>query len=464
MWSGYTAEKLNDDCLGSALDALYETGVTETYYAVASQALSQFEIDHRFFHLDTTTMSLHGTYNSELEGDYEKVIQITKGHSKDNAPDLNQVVVSLMTTYRSSFPIWFEALSGNSSDKTSFRETIKKFRTQFTGADPYYVCDSALYTKQNLSELSQTQWVTRVPETINEAKRLIQETNPAELPRMDRHHRGKLSISEYGGVRQRWLLIFSEKAYEREVVTLQKNLAKQTEKKEKALWHLCNQEFACQADAEKAVCAFIKKLHYHRVDYTLESHKHHGRRGRPQKNAEALEVRWKIKGTLIQDREAIESAKKTKGVFIIATNELDDQKLSQEQLLNVYKSQGVSVERGFRFLKDPLFYAESLYLKSPSRIMALIMVMCLSLLVYALAEKKIRDALQKNQLWINDQKNRKTNRPTIRWVFQVFEGILYLAIRDGSQITRTTMNLNTQHEIILTCLGPPYRKIYFLQN
>ncbi len=35
-------------------------------------------------------------------------------------------------------------------------------------------------------------------------------------------------------------------------------------------------------------------------------------------------------------------------------------------VLENYKAQSVSVERGFRFLKDPLFFARSLFLKSPA--------------------------------------------------------------------------------------------------
>ena len=54
----------------------------------------------------------------------------------------------------------------------------------------------------------------------------------------------------------------------------------------------------------------------------------------------------------------------------------------------------MSVERGFRFLKDPLFLANSLYLEKPQRIMALLMVMALSLLVYALAERWVRQELK----------------------------------------------------------------------
>jgi transposase len=63
----------------------------------------------------------------------------------------------------------------------------------------------------------------------------------------------------------------------------------------------------------------------------------------------------------------------------LATNELNPQLLDAETILSAYKGQGVSVERGFRFLKDPLFFASSLFLEKPERIMALLMVMGLGL-------------------------------------------------------------------------------------
>ncbi len=55
-------------------------------------------------------------------------INITHGHSKDHRPDLKQLVLSLTTTGDSSFPIWLEALSGNSSDKSSFIKTINSVK------------------------------------------------------------------------------------------------------------------------------------------------------------------------------------------------------------------------------------------------------------------------------------------------------------------------------------------------
>ncbi len=58
--------------------------------------------------------------------------------------------------------------------------------------------------------------------------------------------------------------------------------------------------------------------------------------------------------------------------------------LSNDSMLKEYKAQQ-SCERGFGFLKDPLFFADSIFLKSPERIESLAMIMGLCLLVYTLA-------------------------------------------------------------------------------
>jgi transposase len=76
----------------------------------------------------------------------------------------------------------------------------------------------------------------------------------------------------------------------------------------------------------------------------------------------------------------VEEAKRSLGKFIITNTELDVQNLPAAAMLENYTAQGVSVERGFRFLKDPLFFANSLSLKSQARIM----IMGLALLIFAL--------------------------------------------------------------------------------
>jgi len=61
-----------------------------------------------------------------------------------------------------------------------------------------------------------------------------------------------------------------------------------------------------------------------------------------------------------------------------------------DTFVNVQYKNQQKVERGFRFLKYPMFLADSLFLKSPKRIMALMMVMTICLLVYAALEYRIR--------------------------------------------------------------------------
>ncbi len=460
---GIEPEDLNEDCLGSALDALYDYGVTELFYKVASRGLATYGIEHHFVHLDTTSFSLHGKYDEDDDSDTE-VVSITKGYSKDGRPDLNQVVVSMMCAYRSSIPIWIEVLSGNSNDKQSFRKTIKKFREQFQGKSlPCFVADSALYTAEGLKELSEIKWVTRVPETIREAKEAIAARDKEKMQDAGiQGYRFRETTSEYSGIRQRWLIVYSQQAYEREYETLAKTIRRENELQGKELWHLGNKSFACEADALKAVVRFDKKLRYHRVQYTTRVKNSYGKKGRPEPSQVPVGQEWYIEGSLVIDPAAVGEAQGRKGFFIIATNEMDMDTMTSSQLLDVYKAQNVSVERGFRFLKDPMFYAESLYLKLPKRIMALIMVMTLSLLVYSLAERKLRKVMAADGLTIGDQKRRPTKTPTIRWVFQKFEDVLILYVFESDRLKLIQCELTRDQETVIRCFGKHVEKMYFL--
>jgi transposase len=101
--------------------------------------------------------------------------------------------------------------------------------------------------------------------------------------------------------------------------------------------------------------------------------------------------------------------------------------LSSQAVLDGYKGQA-QTERGFRFLKDPQFLASSLYLKKPERLMALLMVMTVCLLVYAALEYRIRTALKEHEATFPDQKGKRIQNPTARWVFHYFVGIHVLYI------------------------------------
>jgi transposase len=74
-------------------------------------------------------------------------------------------------------------------------------------------------------------------------------------------------------------------------------------------------------------------------------------------------------------------------------------------------------------LKDPLFFVSSLFVKKPSRIEGLLMVMPLALLVYSVAQRRLRAQLATHQETVPNQIKQPTPSPTLRWVFQLLEGI-----------------------------------------
>ncbi|MDZ7706212.1 MAG: IS1634 family transposase [Trueperaceae bacterium] len=142
--------------------------------------------------------------------------------------------------------------------------------------------------------------------------------------------------------------------------------------------------------------------------------------------------------------------------------ELDESKLGLLAMLALYKSQTSSVERGFGFLKDPLFFADSLFLKKPARIMALLMVMGLSLLVYALAEHRVRTQLAARDESVPDQTGKPTQRPTMRRIFQMMEGVDLLVTEQAGLRRRWLLNMTDVRWQIIDLFGHHVRKLYRL--
>lgn len=463
------AEDFNDDTLGRALDELFQAGVTEVFARVAAQAVAVFNIEHDYVHLDTSSFSLHGEYESEVAQEAvtrRGAIQVTHGYSKEKRPDLKQVVVSLITSQQSALPLWLEALDGNSSDQKSFPNTVQAYCRQLeTDELPWFVMDSASYSKANLAQWGSVYWLTRVPETIAAAKRALQSVATEEMIELDNGYRIHTLDSAYGQVPQRWLVVYSSTAWEREVKRLDKQVVRAGEKAGQKLREITQAQFECEADARKAVQRLVKKTKWHTIQAQYKPIKKHAQPGRPAKGASPTIVGWKVQGQLVAKQEAIVQARQWLGRFILATNELDTERLSDSAMLAGYKAQGHSVERGFRFLKDPMFFADSLFLKSPARIMAMIMVMGLSLLVYALAERELRRQLEAQNETIPDQKGKPTQTPTMRRVAQMFEGVDLLVIRLGDQVMqRRVLNLSPERLKIIHLLGPEVENCYLIGN
>ena len=326
------------------------------------------------------------------------------------------------------------------------------------GHEEYIVADSELYTKETLQEISpQIKWITRVPEKILAAKELV--TSREKLQEIEPGYFAREVASTYGEIEQRWLLVHSQQAYAREEKTLRKQVCKEFERAKIELRKLSHQDFDCEHDAHKQLTRWAKRLKYHQiVAVQIVSRDVKQKRGRPRLN-EPLGQKYRIQGELQEDAERVDQALMTKGKFIIATNELDHNKLSVKEMLYNYKEQQ-AVERGFRFFKDPFFMTSSVFLKNQDRIVALGMVMCLCLLVYTIAQRFLRQQLEKLRASLPNQLGKPTKRPTMRWIFQIFEGVHLLIHKLPSGIQERVLNMNPIRNQTLRILGCKFKKIY----
>lgn len=454
------AHHLTDDVLGRTLDALFDADVSLLYQGIAEHVVNHLGLTSDSVHLDITSFHVDGEYAQSSDEDIN-TIKLVKGYSRDHRPELNQVVLELICENQAGLPVYMQALSGNTNDTKAFSEVTKRHIHCLKAAQNsrYFIADAALYTEESIQSLDEQKqkFITRVPMTIASAKQALLALEPEQLLPIENGYSGHWIEANYGDVKQRWLLVKSEQATKRESVTFYKNIDKTLTKELNLLNKLTKKEFACEADAQSAMSEFASQCQFLGFEFsTIVKIPTFFGRGRPKKTAKPTGYHYQIEAEPYTDLEKVKMAKLKVGMFILATNDTDSTDLTMGALLTHYKSQQ-KVERGFRFLKSPEFLTSSIFLKKPERIESLLMIMTLSLLVYAGLEHKIREQLSNEpEFFPSMVKNKTTSKPTARWVFLKFEGIDTLEF-GGQRFTTGIQDHQTQ---LLKLLGKFYEAVY----
>jgi transposase len=74
------------------------------------------------------------------------------GYSRDKRSDCVQVVIALVVTPE-GFPLAYEVLPGNTSDKSTLKEFLRKIETQYGKAERIWVMDRGIPTEEALNEM-----------------------------------------------------------------------------------------------------------------------------------------------------------------------------------------------------------------------------------------------------------------------------------------------------------------------
>ena len=457
------AEMFNRFKLGRTLDEVNTYGSDLLFSEIALVVCQQEAIDQRFNHLDTTSFSLTGDYVPESD---QQAITITHGYSKDHRPDLKQAVLELMVSQDGGVPLVSKTWDGNAADSQIFQDRAKALLSTLAQSPTprYLIADSKLYSKDNAVQLKPLGFITRIPDTLTLVSQVIRqalwEDTWQTLDDTTRYHR--LALSHYG-MAQRWFVICSEAAMQRAEQSVSKAQQREFEAIEKQLFHLQARRFESPQSAQAALAALSESWRYHHVASTeLIEHKRYAGKGRPSAKTPLKASAWQMQAEVRPDAEAIRQSKQHKGCFVLGTNiEADD--LRDEEVIAAYKAQS-QVEGGFRFLKDPLFFVSSLFVKKPARIQGLLMVMTLALLVYSVAQRRLRQELVRQKESLPNQIHQLTQRPTLRWVFQLLEGIHRVRVSVQGQIHDLIEGLNEVQIKILRLFGQEVCQIYQISS
>ena len=468
--AGVKPEYLNDDKLGRVMDKLFIKGLDTIFFIIALKAAKKFGVSLSTSHLDSSSMHLHGEYNTSLpEVIFEssapvnsqeaeelvikspKEITITHGYSRDHRPDLKQFIMELICSGDGDIPIFLKLASGNQSDSSCFGKIAVEYQKQLK-VDSLIVADSALYTESNIKLMSDLKWRSFVPLSIKAAQLLVSELPELEFIESELSgYSFKENRVTYGDIEQRWLVVQSQDRRKSDLSKLSKKVIKAETKAIKELKKLSAEKFACEADAVKALSKISKEFKYHQIEQSeVTEFTSNNQNNEP-------EICYQISATVCKNKNQINKEILSAGRFILATNVLDSSELSSDSMLKEYKAQQ-SCERGFGFLKDPLFFADSIFLKSPERIESLAMIMGLCLLVYTLAQRQIRIALKESKLTIKNQLGKATERPTLRWIFQCFQCIHLVEFDQGKHVSNWTQ----ERDFILNLLPDDCLRYYQL--
>jgi transposase len=446
-------ERFSDYNLGRVLDKIHQTGTQKVFSSIAQNAVTGFDIDAKRVHFDTTSVSVFGDYIYS-----DEPFNITYGHSKDKRPDLKQFLISLLCVDR-TIPILGATEDGNASDKTLNNELLggisKHMARHGLGPGAFvYVADSAFVTPDNLKSADQQeiQFLTRLPATYKECSRAIAEAVTADnwieigtlnqthatLKRPAAYYRGFETTVELYEHPYRAVVVHSSAHDKRRHKRIDRLLIQKRKKIELLLKQLNTEVYFCRADAEAAVDRLNTAAigSYHKLACEINKVAKYPR-GRPANDKPRIPIGYEYELTvkITEDPATVNPLRLEAGCFVLLSNiKSDDILWSAKELLSLYKDQS-GIEQNFGFLKDPLI-VNSIFLKKPHRIEVLGLVLLLSLLIWRLMERCMRQYIESTGSTITGWKKRPTKRPTSFMLTTKFLEITVFKLGSKRQLAR----------------------------
>ena len=465
---GLTAEQLNDDRLGRALERIADHGV-ELQSAATLAAVKRWQLKVKQIHYDISNAELYGAYpGAEPAADADPgtgpsptTVPIvpfpTYGRTKSGRDDVKQVQFGLDVLGDGAVPVALLPLAGNTAEARTHVANLLRLKEMFPRHRYLYLGDTKLDTPENLAAAQQTAgeflcagaFTQPLQARFREVRgplKPVDYCSQADAQRTpeerDQYRACEVQDKVVGlfegrnvSVKYRLIFIHSSAKAKQQAATRERHLTKiraEFEQVEKILGkYSLKTEAAIRRRLEQARSKYSEgKL----FSYTLTS-----ARGK-------FALTWQI------DAAALESLKELEGVFVMKTN-LSKSKHSIATVLAKYREQS-KVEKRFHHLKGPLAVTP-MFLENPKRIAGLLIVLTWALTVLALMERQVRKNLKGQPMYGLYPENRPSPAPTGARLLQKFETLCIVEIHDASGTHRRLAQLSSIQRKIFQLLDLP---------
>lgn len=453
---GLTAEQLNDDRLGRALERLNEHA-GDIQAALALKAIEHFELDVTRIHYDLTTVELYGAYEVEAaEGQSPPTPLPTYGRTKSGRKHVKRVQLGLDVTGDGGVPVGHLPLDGNAGEVTSHLDNLKLLSRTLPRGKLLYISDTKLDAPKNLLAiaarkgqflcggvlLSQLQErflglrgelkpVDYSPES--QAKRPPDERDRYKAVEVAEHLDGQVD-GKAVRLDYRMVFVWSESKARQEASTRERHTAKVVAEFEAVQRNLGRYSLkTAEAIVRRLEAAKGKYAEGALLDYRLV-----------QERGGGFTLTWQF------DAEALERWQDLEGVYVLKTN-LPGRAHPPAEVLRTYKGQS-QVERRFHHLKGPLAVAP-MFLKNPERIAGLLCVLVWALMVLALMERQVRRELKGEPLYGLYPEGRPSPAPTGPSLIQALSGLSIVIVHQGGTVARRLAQPDSIQRRVIQLLG-----------
>ena len=465
---GIAPEEYFDDRLADTLDAIYNSGIGNLEIQITQKMIQEFDIQCPVCHNDTTSVSVYGQGNANKTADS---IKITYGYSKKHRQDLKQFVWSLSVSSDSAFPLFQKAFSGNTADTTTYVEQWQNLIDLLGCHDFLYVGDSKIITKENMVHIHDNQGYFIGPAPMYESYKdtfgnaMDSHDHETLIAYKDQFNRGfevPLTIEHEDKIyRFRMIILYDPGLFARKRRTLENRIQKTKTAFDQLNLRLNKYKLKTYESIEKACVAILKKHHTQDYfQYTINNDPiityKNKKRGRPAANAEKIAIttdRYSVK--LSFNQKCFENALYRCGYYPLITNKTQDSLTIQDAMM-AHKGQ-YKIEHTYRRSKGP-YKLEPIYLHTPERIEALLLLFKIALQMVVLIERTARETIRQRDKGLdNFMPNRKDVRnPKTEYLLCEFEYIVqgHMRLPDGNTYGFVS-ELNSLQQDILAILQVP---------